>query len=124
MSWLLLLLGVVGVVHAANALAPRKGPTLVFAWSFMASWITIELVWHHLFFGALATGLLVYFGALDEPAGVLGLVLMAITGVLLLVIGFSTGKTRGHHARRARGPRARARARRATPAATSCSRSS
>ncbi len=94
MSWLLLLLGVVGVVHAANALAPRKGPTLVFAWSFMASWITIELVWHHLFFGALATGLLVYFGALDEPAGVLGLVLMAITGVLLLVIGFSTGKTR------------------------------
>jgi acetyl esterase/lipase len=93
-SWLLLLLGVIGLLHAANALAPRKGAPVVFAWSFFASWITIELVWHHLAFGALATGLLVRGGALDEPAGVVGLVLMLITGVILLSIGLGTGKTR------------------------------
>jgi acetyl esterase/lipase len=93
-SWLLLLLGAVGLLHAANALSPRRGSPIVVAWSFFASWITIELVWHHLVLGALVTALLVYGGALDQPAGVLGLVLMVITGVLLLVIGLRTGKTR------------------------------
>jgi acetyl esterase/lipase len=93
-SWVLLLLGLVGFVHAANALSPRKGPALLFAWSFFASWITIELVWHHLVFGALATAVLVRNGALDQPAGVVGLVLMLVTSGLLLVIGFANGRTR------------------------------
>jgi acetyl esterase/lipase len=93
-SWLLLLLGVVGVLHAANAVSPRKGSPVLFAWSFFASWITIELVWHHLALGALATALLVNAGALEQPAGVVGLVLMLVTGVLLVIIGLSTGKTR------------------------------
>jgi acetyl esterase/lipase len=92
-SWLLLLLGVIGVLHTANALSPRKGSPVVFAWSFFASWITIELVWHHLVLGAVATALLVNAGALDQPAGVVGLVLMLVTGVLLVVIGLRTGKT-------------------------------
>jgi acetyl esterase/lipase len=94
MSWLLLLLGVVGSLHAANALSPRKGSPLLFAWSFFASWVTIELVWHHLALGAVVTALLVNAGALDRPAGVVGLLLMVITGGLLVVIGLRTGKTR------------------------------
>jgi acetyl esterase/lipase len=93
MSWLLLVLGTSGVLYALNALAPRKGPPLVFLWSFFASWLTIELVWHHLVFGAVLTALLVNGGALDDPAGVVGLVLMGITELLLVSIGLVTRRT-------------------------------
>lgn len=93
MSWVLFVLGVLGSVHVANALAPRKKPPVVFLWSFFASWMTIELVWHHLVIGAVATALLVDAGALDQPVGVVGLVLMAFTGVALLAIGLVTRRT-------------------------------
>lgn len=93
MSWLLLVLGVSGVVYALNALAPQTRPLPVFFWSFFASWLTIELVWHHLVFGALATAVLVAGGALDHWSGVVGLVLMAITGALLLYIGVVSRRT-------------------------------
>ena len=56
MSWALFLFGLLGVVHALNALAPRKRPVAVFAWSFFASWLTIELVWHHVVIGAVIVG--------------------------------------------------------------------
>lgn len=93
MSWLLLGLGTLGTIYALNAIAPRQGHPLVFAWSFFSSWLTIELVWHHLVFGAAATALLVRAGALDHASGVIGAGLMAITGVLLLGIGLTTRRT-------------------------------
>ncbi len=93
MAWVLLVLGVLGVVYALNALAPRKGPPLVFLWSFFASWLTIELVWHNLVFGAVTTGVLVANGALDQPVGVIGLALMAVTEVLLASIAWTTRRT-------------------------------
>ena len=93
MSWLLLLLGVFGLVHAVNALAPRKRPVLVFVWSFFASWITIELVWHHVVIGAVLAGLLVNAGALDEPVGMVGLVLFLVAEALLIGIGLVTRRT-------------------------------
>ena len=47
-------------------------------------------MWHHLAFGALATALLVRGGALDQPAGVVGLVLMVDhRASSSLVIGFA-----------------------------------
>lgn len=93
MSWLLLGMGVVGVLYAANALAPRKRPPIVFLWSFLASWVTIEFVWHHLVAGIVLTALLVRAGALDHPAGVVGFVLTVITGGALIAIGLITRKT-------------------------------
>ena len=94
MGWVYLLgLGVSGVLYALNALAPRKRPPVVFLWSFFASWITIELVWHHLVFGAVLTAVLVGGGAVDDPAGIVGLVLMGITGVLFVTIGLTTRRT-------------------------------
>ena len=93
MSWLLLGLGTLGTIYALNAIAPRQGHPLVFAWSFFSSWLTIELVWHHLVFGAAATALLVRAGALDHASGVIGAGLMAITGILLLGIGLTTRRT-------------------------------
>lgn len=93
MGWLLLVMGVLGVVHALNALAPRKRPVAVFAWSFFASWLTIELVWHHLVFGAVATAALVAGGALDHWAGWLGLGLMVASLAILLWIGIVSRRT-------------------------------
>lgn len=93
MSWLLLGFGLLGVIHVLNALAPRKHPPAVFLWSFFASWLTIELVWHHLVFGAVITAVLVGTGALDQTVGVVGLVLMVLSGVALVVIGLVTRRT-------------------------------
>ncbi len=93
MSWLLLATGLLGVVYAQNALAPRKRPPVLLLWSFFASWMTIELVWHHLFFGTVLTAILVRGGALDEPAGIVGLVFMCMTGIALLQIGLTTRRT-------------------------------
>ena len=93
MSWLLLGFGAVGLVYAVNAVAPRRGHPLVLAWSFFSSWLTIELVWHHVVFGAAATALLVRAGALHHPAGAAGAVLISITEVLLIRIGLTTGRT-------------------------------
>ncbi len=93
MAWLLLVAGVLGLLHAANALAPRTRPLPLFIWSFFASWLTIELVWHHLAFGALLTAVAVAAGALDHPAGWVGLALMAISGVTLASIALTTRRT-------------------------------
>lgn len=94
MPWLLLLFGALGALYSLNALAPRKGRSpLVFAWSFFASWMTLELVWHHLLFGALVTAALVSQGALDHPAGVVGAVLMGGTGLALMWLGLRTRHT-------------------------------
>ncbi len=93
MSWLLLAMGLLGVLYTQNALAPRKRPPALFLWSFFASWLTIELVWHHLVVGIVATAILVRAGALDEPAGVVGLVLMCMTVIALLQIGVTTRRT-------------------------------
>ena len=94
MSWALFLLGVLGVIHAANAMAPRKHPVVLFAWSFFASWLTIELVWHHVVLGAVITALLVSAGALDQPVGVVGLALVLVAEALLVGIGWVTRRTR------------------------------
>jgi acetyl esterase/lipase len=93
MSWALLVLGVFGVVHAVNALAPQKRPPVVFIWSFFASWLTIELVWHHLVVGTALTLWLVSAGALDSPVGVAGLALMVVTLVILGSIAAVTRRT-------------------------------
>jgi len=93
MSWALFLVGALGVIHALNALAPRKRPVAVFAWSFFASWLTIELAWHIVVLGALIAGLLVSAGALDQPIGVVGLLLFLVAEAIFVSIGVVTGRT-------------------------------
>lgn len=93
MSWALFILGLLGVLHALNALAPRKRPVAVFVWSFMASWFTIELVWHNIVIVLVVTMLLVRGGALDQAVGVAGAVLMAAQLLLLLHIAWTTRRT-------------------------------
>lgn len=87
------MLGLLGVVHAANAIAPRDRPLVLLAWSFFSSWLTIELVWHHLAIGAVTTLVLVSGGALDETPGIVGLVLMAVALGLMIQIAWTTRRT-------------------------------
>ncbi|MEQ1785985.1 MAG: alpha/beta hydrolase [Acidimicrobiales bacterium] len=93
MSWVLLLTGLLALVYALNARSPRRRPPALFLWSFFASWLTIELVWHHLVFGVVLTAVLVSRGALDQPVGVIGLVLMLMGLVGLVQIALTTRRT-------------------------------
>jgi acetyl esterase/lipase len=92
-SWALFAVGALGVLYAVNAMAPRRRPLLVFIWSFAASWLTIELVWHHVVLGALLGAGLVAGGGLDSPIGVVGLVLLVVAEILLVGIGLVTRRT-------------------------------
>ncbi len=83
---MLLVLGVVGVVAVVNAFLPARRNVVLFLPSFVASWLTIELAWFHLLFGVVAAGVLVWAGALDRPAGVVGLVLCVVTWLALAVM--------------------------------------
>lgn len=94
MAWVLLLYGLWALTSAVNALAPRRGPLLVFMWSFFSSWMVIELVWHHLVIGIGIVAALVAAGALDHVAGVIGLVASLIAFVLLAFIGWTTRRTK------------------------------
>ena len=93
MGWVLLLYGVWTLISAINALAPRRGPLLVFAWSFLTSWLVIELVWHHLVLGVLLVAGLVAAGALGHPAGIVGLAASGVSFVILAAIGWTTRRT-------------------------------
>ena len=89
----LFVLGALGLVHAVNALAPRKRPVAVFFWSFFASWLTIELAWHNIVIGSAVTAALVAGGALDSTLGIVGLVLSVVALAILLVIALASRRT-------------------------------
>ena len=93
MGWALLVAGGVGLVHALNALAPTRRSVGLFIWSFFASWLTIELVWHHVVVGVVLTVVLVAGGALEHPEGIIGAVLMSATLGVLLAIAWTTRRT-------------------------------
>jgi acetyl esterase/lipase len=92
MGWAFLVVSLLGLLHALNAVAPRRSRALLGP-SFFASWLTIELVWHHLVFGALWTAGFVAAGALDTAPGLVGLGLMAVAEAILLTIALATRRT-------------------------------
>lgn len=95
MSTALLVAGILGVLHAANALAPRKG-RLLLAWSFFASWLTIELAPWWLFWEvAIGVGL-VAGGGLDDAKGWVGLALLSMSAAVLVGIILRARKTHLH----------------------------
>ncbi len=84
MIWAFLAVSVLGLLHALNGLFPRKTLTPVGLWSFMAAWLTNELVWHHVFMGLLWTALFVALGVVGSVVGVVALAMMAMTELLLI----------------------------------------
>ena len=96
MSWLLLAFGAWCAACVVNAFHPIRRNKVLFVWSFMAAWLTIEgtLAWLVIELGIGA--LLIWAGALDRVAGWIGLaflVLAWVGQVVLLVQGRATAAT-------------------------------
>jgi acetyl esterase/lipase len=91
----LLVLGALSLLHAVNALFPRKG-RLLLAWSFFASWLTIELAPWWLAWELVLGVVAVAGGGLDEATGWLGLGLLAAGAGLLVGIVAKARKTNLH----------------------------
>ncbi len=93
MGWIYLGCSLLGLLHAVNAMAPRKGGMVTMAGSFFAAWLTIELAWHHLVIGVLFTIGFAAGGALGTVPGLVGLVVMVVTEALLLRIALISRRT-------------------------------
>ena len=76
----LFLLGLVSALITLNALRPARQQWLAFP-SFFASWLALELVVHAIVVQLAIALVLILFGALEEPIGIAGLVLLLIAWV-------------------------------------------
>jgi acetyl esterase/lipase len=84
MDWAYLAISVNGALYTVNAYRPRRFTgrfRLLYAGSFMASWITIELAWVHLVAQVAATAFFARHGALRTRTGKLALVVNVATCV-------------------------------------------
>ncbi len=76
-SLLLLALGILAVAGVLNARRPARSVPFVGV-SWMAGWVTVELAPHLLFVSALAAGVLVASGGLEQTTGAIGLALLLV----------------------------------------------
>lgn len=72
LGWVFLLVSLNGAAYTLTAFRPPRRNRLLFAWSFFASWITIELAPYHLVWQVVATGLFAGRGALRTRPGRVG----------------------------------------------------
>jgi acetyl esterase/lipase len=94
-SWLFLAVTLVGALFTLNALRPPHRFWLVQGPAFFASWLTGELVPHHLFWQAIATALFLWAGALVGWQGraALGLVAGSWVGLAWLHVESRRART-------------------------------
>lgn len=76
--WLFLAVSLVGAWFTVNALRPSRRWQFL-GLSFLAGWLTGELALWHLAWQAVATGIFVYFGALDNWPGWVGLAITVLS---------------------------------------------
>ena len=76
--WLFLAVTLMGAWFTFNAYLPERARGPLIVGSFFAGWLTSELSHHHFAWQLVATGVFVWFGALDAWPGWVGL---AVTGV-------------------------------------------
>jgi acetyl esterase/lipase len=86
MSWALFAFGIASALLALNAWRPPRAPGSVALVLFFVAWPTIELAMHHVVVQTLVAGALVYFGALAEWQGAVGLALVALASLSLVVL--------------------------------------
>lgn len=88
MSWFFLAVSLWGALFTVNAFHPVRRNRILFGPSFFASWVTIELAGHHLFWQAIGTAVFVWAGALDHWAGWLGLAVSVVSwiGMIALIV--------------------------------------
>ncbi len=92
MSRALLIVGVVSLLHAINAVVPRRGRISLLG-SFFAAWLTIELALHWVAAEVIVSSVLIARGALDETEGVVGLAFVVLSIVGLVWVGLAGRKT-------------------------------
>ncbi len=83
MSWMFLVLSLVGAWFTYNAYRPVYAPMRPAAISFMAGWLTTELALHHIAWQVAMTLLLAWAGALGAWPGQIGLVITIVSWVAL-----------------------------------------
>jgi acetyl esterase/lipase len=86
-SWLFLVLAVVGAVFTANALRPMRGPLWWLA--FFAAWLTTELALHHILWQVVAVAFFASAGALEAWPGWTALVVTSVSWLGLGWLFFS-----------------------------------
>ena len=84
LAWAFLAWGAGAAALVLNSLRPVQVHPLIQGVSFFASWLTIELVGHHLVAHLAVVALIGWSGALAHPAGLIGL---ALTSVAWLGLG-------------------------------------
>ena len=84
-SWGYLGISLNNVLYTVNAYVPARRNRLLYAPSFFASWITIELAWFHLIWQVALTGVAAALGAFRHRPGRIGLALMVANWVGLAV---------------------------------------
>jgi acetyl esterase/lipase len=89
-SWLFLVVSLIGAVFTANAFVPVRRVPALFMPSFFGSWLTAELAMHHVLWQAIATFVFIDFGALSGFPGWVGLVI-TIGSWMGLVVLFRDG---------------------------------
>jgi acetyl esterase/lipase len=92
MSRALLVVGVVSLLHAINAVVPRKGRISLLG-SFFAAWLTIELALHWVVAEVIVSAVLIARGAFDDTEGMVGLALVLLSIVGLVWVGLAGRKT-------------------------------
>jgi acetyl esterase/lipase len=89
----LLALGLVAAAGVANALRPPRAWWLWFL-GWVAAWITVELAAHLIVLSGLAAALLIWLGALEHTAGVIGLALLAVADAVGALHVWHASRTR------------------------------
>jgi acetyl esterase/lipase len=87
MEWVYAAITVNGAIYTINAFRPIKRNRVLFGWSLVASWVTIEFAWLHLLGQLFTIAFFVRKGVLANAAGRFGLVvnLMTCVGLLILI---------------------------------------
>jgi len=85
-SWILFGLACLAALFTLNAFHPVRRNPVLFVPSFLASWLTIELAWLHVFWEVVGALLLIRWGALDRPIGWVGLAIALVNWSFLAVI--------------------------------------
>lgn len=80
-GWAYLAVSINGAAYTLNAYRPARRSRLFLGWSFVASWITIELAPFHLVWQVLATALFARNGALRTRPGRVGLAITVASWV-------------------------------------------
>jgi acetyl esterase/lipase len=85
-AWIFLAFSVMAGIFILNAYRPSRRNRVLFAPSFFASWLTIELAWLHILTEIVGVAIFINLDVLEHPTGWIALAICAVNLVALVVI--------------------------------------